>query len=120
MKLNQQKQSQQAPEQLTPEIVSTLIAAGGYQNGRTCVELAEKLRVHADGKMPRTLITERRPNESDKIKEYREKIYVPITKRTISKVFSSLEKIRRSQDWNVQYDAEKVQTLIKDDETLEQ
>lgn len=120
MKLNQQKQSQQAPEQLTPEIVCTLIAAGGYQNGRTCVELAEKLRVHADGKMPRTLITERRPNESDKIKEYREKIYVPITKRTISKVFSSLEKIRRSQDWNVQYDAEKVQTLIKDDETLEQ
>lgn len=120
MKLNQQKQSQQAPEQLTPEIVCTLIAAGGYQNGRTCVELAEKLRVHADGKMPRTLITERRPNESDKIKEYREKIYVPITKRTISKVFSSLEKIRRSQDWNVQYDAEKVQTRIKDDETLEQ
>ena len=120
MKLNQQKQSQQAPEQLTPEIVSTLIAAGGYQNGRTCVELAEKLRVHADGKMPRTLITERRPNESDKIKEYREKIYVPITKRTISKVFSSLEKIRRSQDWSVQFDAEKVSSLIKDDETLEQ
>lgn len=120
MKLNQQKQSQQAPEQLTPEIVSTLIAAGGYQNGRTCVELAEKLRVHADGKMPQKLITERRPNESDKIKEYREKIYVPITKRTISKVFSSLEKIRRSQDWSVQFDAEKVQTLIKDDETLEQ
>lgn len=120
MKLNQQKQSQQAPEQLTPEIVSTLIAAGGYQNGRTCVELAEKLRVHADGKMPRTLITERRPNETDKIKEYREKIYVPITKRTISKVFSSLEKIRRSQDWSVQFDAEKVSSLIKDDETLEQ
>lgn len=120
MKLNQQKQSQQAPEQLTPEIVSTLIAAGGYQNGRTCVELAEKLRVHADGKMPQKLITERRPNESDKIKEYREKIYVPITKRTISKVFSSLEKIRRSQDWSVQFDAEKVSSLIKDDETLEQ
>lgn len=120
MKLNQQKQSQQAPEQLTPEIVSTLIAAGGYQNRPTCVELAEKLRVHADGKMPRTLITERRPNESDKIKEYREKIYVPITKRTISKVFSSLEKIRRSQDWSVQFDAEKVSSLIKDDETLEQ
>ena len=119
MKLNQQKQSQQAPEQLTPEIVCTLIAAGGYQNGRTCVELAEKLRVHADGKMPRTLITERRPNETDKIKEYREKIYVPITKRTISKVFSSLEKIRRSQDWSVQFDAEKVSSLIKDDETLE-
>ena len=119
MKLNQQKQSQQAPEQLTPEIVSTLIAAGGYQNRPKCVELAEKLRVHADGKMPRTLITERRPNESDKIKEYREKIYVPITKRTISKVFSSLEKIRRSQDWSVQFDAEKVSSLIKDDETLE-
>lgn len=120
MKLNEQQNSQQAPEQLTTEIVRALIAAGGYQNARTCVDLAEKLQVHANGSMPKKLISERRPNESDKIKEYREKIYVPITKRTISKVFSSLEKIRRSQDWSIQYDANSVPKTISDNETLEQ
>lgn len=120
MKLNEQQNSQQAPEQLTPEIVRALIAAGGYQNVQVCKDLAEKLQVHANGSMPKKLISERRPNESDKIKEYREKIYVPITKRTISKVFSSLEKIRRSQDWNIQYDAGKFPKGIADGETLEQ
>lgn len=120
MKLNQQQQSQQAPEKLTPEIVRALIAAGGYQNARTCIELAAKLQVHAYGNVPEQLISERRPNESEAIKDYRRKIYVPITKRTITKVFSSLEKIRRSQDWNIQYDADAAQKSIADGETLEQ
>lgn len=120
MKLIEQQQSQHAPEELTPEIVRALIAAGGYQNKDICVQLAKKLSTHADGNVPEELINERRPNESEAIKDYRKKIYVPITKRTISKVFSSLEKIRRSQDWNIQYDANSVQKSIKDDETLEQ
>lgn len=119
MKVNESHQSQQAPEKLTPEIVQTLIAAGGYQNQAICVELAKRLNEHAYGKVPTKLIEERRPNESENIKEYRNKIYVPITKRTVTKVFSSLEKIRRSQDWNIQYDASAVKTSIKDDETLE-
>lgn len=83
------------------------------------VELYEALRVHADGDMPKEAIEQRRPSESDRIKEYREKIYVPITEPTISKVITSLSKIRRSQDWSINYDHNSVPSQIADDETLQ-
>ena len=105
---------------LTPETIKTLVAGGNYQNSGICIKLAHKLKVHAYGSVPEHLINERRPNESEAIKDYRKKIYVPITKRTMSKVMSSLEKIRRSQDWNIQYDADAMQRRIVESETLEQ
>jgi hypothetical protein len=81
----------------------------GYQDA---VDLYEDLRVHADGEMPKDVIEERRPSESERIKEYREKIYVPITEATISKVITSLSKIRRSQDWSIEYDASKIPAKV--------
>lgn len=104
---------------LTPDSVKEIIAGSTYNNRALCVSLSDKLKVHAFGRMPEALITERRPNESIAIKDYRKKIYVPITKRTMSKVISSLEKIRRSQDWNIQYDANAQQRKIAENETLE-
>lgn len=83
------------------------------------VELYEDLRVHAEGDTPKDVIEERRPSESERIKEYREKIYVPITKPTISKVITSLSKIRRSQDWSVNYAADASPARIATDETLQ-
>lgn len=105
---------------LTPESVKQIVSGSNYQNRALCVTLADKLKVHAYGRVPSKLIEERRPNESEAIKDYRKKIYVPITKRTISKVISSLEKIRRSQDWNIQYDANAEQPKIADGEKLKQ
>lgn len=67
------------------------------------VKMYDKLRVHSDGEYPIELIDERRPSESDVIKNYRKQIYVPITKEIFNSVFSSLGKIRRSTDWNVDY-----------------
>lgn len=75
-----------------------------YKGYDKSVELYEDLRVHADGDMPKEAIEERRPSESERIKEYRKKIYVPITEATVSKVITSLSKIRRSQDWSINYD----------------
>lgn len=83
------------------------------------VELYEALRVHADGDMPKDVIEERRPSESDRIKEYREKIFVPITEETVGKVITSLSKIRRSQDWSIDYDPKKVPANIAEGETLQ-
>lgn len=105
---------------LTPQSVVEIVSGSTYNNRALCVSLAEKLKVHAYGNVPEKLINERRPNESEAIKEYRKKIYVPITKRTMSKVMSSLEKIRRSQDWNIQYDADAAQSKIAEEEALEQ
>lgn len=84
------------------------------------VDLYEELRVHADGDMPKTIIEERRPSESDRIKDYREKIFEPITEETVGKVITSLSKIRRSQDWSIIYDPQKVPAIVagNKDETL--
>jgi hypothetical protein len=81
------------------------------------IELAGRLSAHAEGIMPDRLINERRPSESEKIKDYRRKIYVPITKNPINKVITSLFKIRRSTDWNIAYS--KDTPAILGDNTLE-
>lgn len=82
------------------------------------VEKYEALKVHANGEVPERLIFERRPSESEYIMAYRKKIYVPITKSDITRVISSLSKIRRSTDWSILF-PEDAPALIADDETLE-
>lgn len=103
---------------LTPSNVKQL-TLGNHKNYSLCVGLARKIRTHAAGLMPDALIDERRPSEPEEIKEYRRKIYVPITKKSITKVIASLEKIRRSHDWSIQYDAEGQKSTIAENETLE-
>lgn len=107
------------PIEITADVIRKSINSKHSNYKETC-DLTEKLRTHADGKVPTTLINERRPSESEEIKNYRSKIYVPITRNPISKVINSLEKIRRSQDWNIQYNPDNVQSVIAEDETLEQ
>ena len=103
--------------QLTPEFVRTAISAR-HPNSKKCEELAEKLSVHESGRVPTKLINERRPNESEATKKYRASIYVPVTQEPLSKLFSSLQKIRRSQDWSIQY-GDDIPKQIAKGETLE-
>jgi hypothetical protein len=106
----------------TPELIKNYatnkIKYKAYQKAN---ELYEDIRVHAEGDMPKDVIEERRPSESERIKEYREKIYVPITEPTVSKVITSLSKIRRSQDWSIDYDPNNVPKIVsgRPDETLQ-
>lgn len=83
-------------------------------------EISEKMAVHADGHFPQSLLDERRPNEPLEVKDYRKTIWVPITKPTFTKVFSSLQKIRRSSDWSVTYKELEEFTKISEEETLEE
>lgn len=80
-------------------------------------EIAEQMSVHADGTYPQRLLYERRPNEPLEVMEYRKKIFTPKTKPTFSKIFSSLQKIRRSSDWSIRYEGEFAR--ITEGETLE-
>lgn len=107
------------PIELTPDFVKSVITQR-HPNSKKCEELARKLEVHAKGLVPENIINERRPNESEETKKYRQKIYVPITKKAIGKVITSLSKIRRSEDWNIQYDSDKVPSQIQSGESLEQ
>lgn len=105
-------------EGLSLSKISAMITSGNYGNRNQCIEMAERIRVHADGRMPKNIILERRPNESEAIKEYRSKIYEPITETTIGKVFTSLEKIRRSPDWDIRYNTTNIPKTITESETL--
>jgi hypothetical protein len=104
--------------ELTADFVRAAIGTR-HPNFRTCEELADRLDVHAKGRIPEKLINERRPSESEKTKDYRKKIYTPITRKAIGKVINSLSKIRRSQDWNIQYDPLNVSKSVRPDEALE-
>lgn len=81
------------------------------------IEQAEALLIHFDGKKPGKLLTERRPSETEKIREFREKIFKSKTKAYCDKIMNSLMKIRKSQDWMIKYPAKDV-PRIASDETL--
>lgn len=104
--------------EITAEFIKRAIA-GKHYNYYTNCELSQKIRIHADGTVPENLIFNRRPSEPEEIKAYRKSIYVPKTKNPISKVINSLEKIRRSQDWNIDYDKDEFPKNIAQNETLD-
>ena len=107
------------PIELTADFVKTAIGAR-HPNSRICEDLANRLEIHANGLRPDSLINRRRPSESEKVKEYRMEIYEPITEKSVGKVFNSLSKIRRSQDWSIKYDSDAVPSKVTPDETLEE
>lgn len=82
-------------------------------------EIAEKMRVHADGLYPERIIWKRRPNEPEEVMKYRKEIFTAKTKPTFSKIFSSLKKIRRSSDWSIRYSKKDEFSKIAEGETLE-
>lgn len=81
------------------------------------VKSYEDLKVHYYDDYPSTLIEERRPGESDKIKEYRKKISVSITNDILWGVFTTLNKIRKAKDYGAKY--KEVPAIINKDETPE-
>lgn len=65
------------------------------------------------------LIDSRRPSESEHIKEYRRKIYLPKTKQPCFKIVNSLKKIVKSPDWNINYSKVEKPSKIREGEQLE-
>lgn len=84
------------------------------------VKLYEALRVHADGDFPKEMIEARRPSETEEILAYRRKTYKAITKLPVSKVLTSLSKIRRSPDWAIIFDEKATPAKIAKGESLQE
>ena len=80
-------------------------------------EFETDFRIHADGIFPDKIISQARPNESTEVFNYRKTIWQPKTKPSFNKVFSSLQKIRRSSDWSVKFN--ETSFKIPEGETLE-
>lgn len=104
---------------ITPSEI-TLYYKGKKKHSRydEAVRYERQVRVHMDGEFPDKLIKERRPAESVTIQLYREKIYAPITMTSMDKVYTSLQKIRKSPDWQIKYSPDQPK-VIAPDETLE-
>lgn len=109
-----------------PKLIFTQEEIDGYLKERKetyhhfydkTVQIAKSMAVHADGSFPENLIRERRPNEPQEVLAYREKIFIAKTKPTFTKIFSSLQKIRRSSDWDIRFEGEFPR--INEEETLE-
>lgn len=103
----------------TAEEIRKLISSRG-PNYASNIKIASKLKVHSEGSIPDALINVRRPSESEEVKKYRNDIYVPKTQNPIQKVFNSLEKIRRSTDWNIQYKNTETPPSVTEKEKLEE
>lgn len=65
------------------------------------------------------LIYNRRPSESEHIKEYRCQIYLSHTKAPCSKILNSLNKIVKAPDWHIDYTNTKEVSKITEEESLE-
>jgi len=85
--------------------------------GEKAKEFETDFRIHADGIFPDKIISEARPNESAEVFKYRKTIWQPKTKPSFNKVFSSLQKIRRSSDWSVKFN--ETSFKIPEGETLQ-
>lgn len=108
------------PTEITPELLKPYFTGNKrHPLYKKTVQMYEDLRVHADGEMPKHLITERRPSESKEIRDYREKIFISKTKGTVNKVINSLSKIRRSEDWSIKYNGKRP-AVITEDESLQE
>lgn len=66
------------------------------------------------------LIDMRRPSESAAIMAYRRETYLPLTKSPCFKIYNSLRKIVKSDDWKIDYSKAKKPARVADDETLEE
>lgn len=109
-----------------PKTIFTQDEVNDYLKGKKdhffkvkATEMALEMAIHADGVFPVKLIRQRRPHEPLEVLLYREIIWTPITKPTIGKVFSSLQKIRRSRDWAIKYTDLDQYSKISDEENLE-
>ncbi len=102
--------------------LQTYFASNGskYPLFTESVKLYNSLRTHADGIFPDKMIMLRRPSETEEILKYRKDTYKAITKLPVSKVITSLSKIRRSPDWLIDYNAADIPARIISEETLEE
>jgi len=83
------------------------------------VKMYAELKVHLDGEYPRELIEERRPSEPLHVKDYRKLIFQHIGKPTINKVITSLNRIRKSKDYAINFAADSQPAVILKGETLQ-
>ncbi len=78
----------------------------------------EEMEVHVDGEKPTRLLEINRPNEPADVKEYRLKVYKPITKSSCDKVVNTVNRIFNPRLYRIEYKDNP--SRIKDGQGLEE
>lgn len=79
----------------------------------------QNFKYYSDDVYPEKLIDERRPNENQMVKEYREKTYQPVFQEVFDRVLNTLSKIHRADDFFIKYPDQSQFTKIAKGESLE-
>ena len=80
----------------------------------------DDLRIHYTKEFPGDIVKKARPNESETIRKYREEIYQCVTHSAMMRVINSLQKIRKSQDYVIKFNAGSSPSQVASEETLEE
>ena len=86
------------------------------QTYRQAKDAAEKMLVHSKGRLPKKLLEERRPHETEAAKAYRLKIFEPITKGAFGKIVNVLKRIPKAEGYYTKWPD--MPALVAKDETL--
>lgn len=101
--------------------IKSIAKGGRWKYYGEAVKHAQELSVHFNGEIPNDILDDTRPNEPKEIKEYRKRIFQPITKSKAKKVWNVIQRITGSRTYSVSFPTE-VPTLLKNekyDESLE-
>lgn len=82
------------------------------------VKLAKQMGVHFYGDKPTELLESYRPNEIQEIRDYRLKIWKPVTKSLGDKVINTVNKILNPRYFSVEFPQEPVSRLVSKKEDL--
>lgn len=90
---------------LTPQNIIPFVSEPPLRHKyyKDSVDMYEDLKVHSDGVYPCRLLDVARPNEESVYKEYRKDVYEPITKTFWGKILNTLAKIRRAEDFDIDF-----------------
>lgn len=103
------------PQLITKEVLKKYIEDSSLRHKAytQTVNIMKRLKVHADGEMPEELIKKRRPSEQPEVFKYRQDLYEAITEEVVSRIINCLSKIKRSRDWNLNFDNENIPAIVK-------
>lgn len=89
-----------------------------HENYAESVSHANEMGVHIYGDSPAKLLTSYRPNEPKIIYEYRQSIFLPITKSKSKKVINVLKRINNASNYKIDYPKDK-SSLIPEGQDIE-
>lgn len=78
------------------------------------LDISKNLKYHAKGHYPAELIEIARPNEETQYKTYRKDVFTAVTKTYFSKVVTTIGKIRRAEDWDIDFKDSNYAKLLSD------